>query len=104
LGTAQKNRAHLQRDKAAVRPRQHGLSILRSIEAKRNACIKKYGSKWDRETKSEKKMRSKEYAAFFEAYESIDVRQLADDELKDYAAMCNNALIEAQNELYKRGL
>ena len=49
-------------------------------------------------------MRNKEYAAFFEAYESIDVSQLSDDELKDYAAMCNNALIEAQNELYKRGL
>ena len=49
-------------------------------------------------------MRSKEYAAFFEAHESIDISQLSDDELKDYAVMCNNALIEAQNELYKRGL
>jgi hypothetical protein len=72
--------------------------------SERPASKKKYGSKWDRETKSEKKMRSKEYAAFFEAYESIDISQLSGDELKEYAVMCNNALIEAQNELYKREL
>lgn len=49
-------------------------------------------------------MRSKEYTAFCEAYDNIDISKLSDEELKDYAVMCNNALIEAQNELYKRGL
>lgn len=49
-------------------------------------------------------MRSKEYAAFVKAYDDIDVRFLSDEELKEYADLSNNGLLEAQNELYKRGL
>lgn len=49
-------------------------------------------------------MRSKEYTAFVKVYDDIDVRSLSDTELKEYADLCNNGLLEAQNELYKRGL
>lgn len=49
-------------------------------------------------------MRSKGYTALCEAWDDIVVNQLSDDELKDYANMCNNGLIEAQNEIYKRRL
>lgn len=49
-------------------------------------------------------MRSKEYTAFCEAYDNIDISKLSDDELKDYANKCDNGLIEANRELYKRGL
>lgn len=51
-----------------------------------------------------KVMRSKEYTAFVKVYDDIDVRSLSDKELKEYADLCNNGLLEAQNELYKRGL
>ena len=47
---------------------------------------------------------SKEYEAFLKAYDNIDVRSLSDEELKKYADLSNNSLLEAQNELYKRGL
>ena len=47
---------------------------------------------------------SKEYAAFIKAYDDIDVHSLSDEELKHYAGVCDNGLLEAQNELYKRGL
>lgn len=49
-------------------------------------------------------MRSKEYNAFVKAYNDIDVRCLSDKELKLYAGVCDNSLLEAQNEIYKRGL
>lgn len=49
-------------------------------------------------------MRSKEYDAFVLAYDNIDVRAFTDEELKNYADLCNNGLIEANRELYKRGL
>ena len=49
-------------------------------------------------------MRSNEYANFVKAYNDIDVRLLSDNELKRYACVCDNGLLEAQNELYKRGL
>ena len=49
-------------------------------------------------------MRSKEYTAFVKAYNNIDVRFLSDEELKHYAGVCDNGLLEAQDELYKRGL
>lgn len=49
-------------------------------------------------------MRSKEYDAFVLAYDNIDVRAFTDEELKHYAAVCNNGLIEANEELYRRGL
>lgn len=49
-------------------------------------------------------MRSKEYTAFVKAYDNIDVHSLSDEELKKYANLSNNGLLEAQNELYKRGL
>ena len=47
---------------------------------------------------------SKEYEAFLKAYNSINVRSLSDEELKKYADLSNNSLLEAQNELYKRDL
>ena len=47
---------------------------------------------------------SNEYEAFLKAYYNIDVRSLSDEELKKYADLSNNGLLEAQNELYKRGL
>lgn len=47
---------------------------------------------------------NKEYEAFLKAYDNIDVRSLSDDELKRYADLSNNGLLEAQNEIYKRGL
>lgn len=47
---------------------------------------------------------SKEYEEFLKAYDNIDVRSLSDEELKKYADLSNNGLLEAQNELYKRGL
>ena len=47
---------------------------------------------------------SKEYEAFLKAYNSINVRSLSDEELKKYVDLSNNSLLEAQNELYKRGL
>lgn len=49
-------------------------------------------------------MRSKEYTAFVKAYEDIDVHSLSDEELKKYADLSNNGLLEANNELYRRGL
>lgn len=49
-------------------------------------------------------MRSKEYTAFVKAYDNIDVHSLSDEELKKYADLSNNGLLEAQNELYRRGL
>ena len=49
-------------------------------------------------------MRSKEYDNFVKAYNDIDVSCLSDNELKHYAGVCDNGLLEAQNELYKRGL
>ena len=49
-------------------------------------------------------MRSKEYTAFCEAYDNIDISKLSDEELKDYANKCDNCLIEANRELYKRGI
>ena len=51
-----------------------------------------------------KVMRSKEYTAFCEAYDNIDISKLSDEELKDYANKCDNGLIEANRELYKRGI
>ena len=47
---------------------------------------------------------SKEYAAFIKAYDDIDVSSLSDEELKHYANKCDNGLIEANRELYKRGI
>ena len=47
---------------------------------------------------------SKEYAAFIKAYDNIDVHSLSDEELKKYADLSNNGLLEAQDELYRRGL
>lgn len=47
---------------------------------------------------------SKEYEEFLKAYDNIDVRSLSDEELKKYADLSNNGLLEAQNELYRRGL
>lgn len=35
---------------------------------------------------------------------SIDISKLSDEELKDYANKCDNSLIEANRELYKRGI
>ena len=49
-------------------------------------------------------MRSKEYAAFVKAYDDIDVRCLSDNELQRYASVCQNGLLEANRELYKRGI
>lgn len=49
-------------------------------------------------------MRSKEYAAFVKAYDDIDPKSFTDEELKNYADLCNNGLLEANEELYKRGL
>ena len=49
-------------------------------------------------------MRSKEYTAFVKAYDNIDVHSLSDEELKKYADLSNNSLLEAQDELYRRGL
>lgn len=49
-------------------------------------------------------MRSKEYAAFVKAYDNIDVSSLSDEELKKYADLCNNGLLEANRELYRREL
>lgn len=51
-----------------------------------------------------KVMRSKEYDAFVLAYDNIDVRAFTDEELKHYADLCNNGLLEANEELYRRGL
>ena len=51
-----------------------------------------------------KVMKSKEYAAFVKAYDGIYPRYLTDEELQGYADLCNNGLIEANRELYKRGL
>ena len=47
---------------------------------------------------------SKEYTAFVKAYDNIDVHSLSDEELKKYADLSNNGLIEASEELYRRGL
>lgn len=47
---------------------------------------------------------SKEYEEFLKAYDNIDVRSLSDEELKKYADLSNNGFLEAQNELYKRGI
>lgn len=47
---------------------------------------------------------SKEYEEFLKAYDNIDVRSLSDEELKKYADLSNNGLIEASEELYRRGL
>ena len=47
---------------------------------------------------------SKKYEEFLKAYDNIDVRSLSDEELKKYADLSNNGLLEAQNELYRRGL
>lgn len=47
---------------------------------------------------------SKEYEEFLKAYDNIDVRSLSDEELKKYADLSNNGLLEANNELYRRGL
>lgn len=47
-------------------------------------------------------MRSKEYAAFVEAYNDIDVRYLSDNELKHYTALCDNGLLQAEHEIYER--
>jgi hypothetical protein len=49
-------------------------------------------------------MRSKEYDDFVKAYNEIDVRCLSDKELKHYAGLCDNACIEAEDEIYRRGL
>lgn len=49
-------------------------------------------------------MRSKEYDNFVKAYNDIDVRCLSDNELKHYSGVCQNGLLEANRELYKRGL
>lgn len=49
-------------------------------------------------------MRSKEYAAFVNAYNDIDVRYLSDKELQSYADICESGLLEAQREIYKRRL
>lgn len=49
-------------------------------------------------------MRSKEYKTFCEAYDNVDVKTLSDEELKSYADLCDNGLLEANRELYKRGL
>lgn len=47
---------------------------------------------------------SEEYEAFLKAYNSINVSNLSDDELKRYADLSNNGLTEAFKELYRRGL
>lgn len=47
---------------------------------------------------------NKEFEAFLKAYENIDLNAMSDEELKNYADLCDNGLLEAQNELYKRGL
>lgn len=49
-------------------------------------------------------MRSKEYTAFCEAYDNVVIEALTDEELQSYADLCNNGLLEANRELYKRGL
>lgn len=49
-------------------------------------------------------MRSKTYAAFVKAYDDIDPSALTDEELQSYADLCDNGLIEANRELYERGL
>lgn len=49
-------------------------------------------------------MRSKEYDAFVLAFDNIDIRDLTDNELKHYADICENGLLEAQREIYKRRL
>lgn len=49
-------------------------------------------------------MRSEEYKIFCEAYDNVDVSTLTDEELQGYADVCNNGLVEANRELYKRGL
>ena len=51
-----------------------------------------------------KNMRSKEYEAFVKACDDIDVKTLSNEELQHYADLCNNGLIEANRELYKRGI
>lgn len=45
-----------------------------------------------------------EYEEFLKAYDNIDVRGLSDEELKKYADLSNNGLIEASEKLYRRGL
>lgn len=49
-------------------------------------------------------MRSKEYDAFVLAFDNIDVRVLSDKELQSYADICEEGLLEAQREIYKRRL
>lgn len=49
-------------------------------------------------------MRSKEYAALVKAYDEIDIKTLSNEELQHYAGLCNNGLLEADKELYKRKL
>lgn len=49
-------------------------------------------------------MRSKEYDTFVMAFDNIDIRGLTDDELKHYADICENGLLEAHREIYKRRL
>ena len=47
---------------------------------------------------------SNEYKAFLKAYDDIDIKLLSDDELQKYCDLCHNGVIEAYEELRKRGL
>ena len=49
-------------------------------------------------------MESNKYAAFVNAYDNLDISALTDEELQEYADLCDNGLIEANRELYERGL
>lgn len=76
--------------------------------------LRRHNKYWDAEKKQlvdcKKKQKvdevhiSKKYKAFREDFDNVDVKTLTDEELKNYADLCNNGLLEAQNELYKRGL
>lgn len=44
------------------------------------------------------------YIYFVDAFDDIDISKLSDKDLKQFRDICDNGLIEADRELYKRGL
>lgn len=46
----------------------------------------------------------REYIEFTTALDEVNVRELSDDDLRGFADLCQNALLDANEEIRNRGL
>lgn len=53
---------------------------------------------------AERMDKRREYIEFTTALDEVNVRELSDDDLRGFADLCQNALLDANEEIRNRGL